>query len=90
MYESHEGLSKKYEVSCRELDFLVDQVRDNQSVLGARMMGGGFGGCTINLVKENGVDALVEKVSGSYKKEMHLDLKAYITNIENGTKIINK
>lgn len=89
MYESHEGLSKKYEVSCKELDFLVDEVRDNKDVLGARMMGGGFGGCTINLVKEDAVNELVEKVTDSYKKALQLDLKAYITNIEKGTTIIS-
>ena len=89
MYESHEGLSKKYEVSCKELDFLVDQVRDNKDVLGARMMGGGFGGCTINLVKEDAVNELVEKVTDSYKKALQLDMKAYITNIEKGTTIIS-
>jgi galactokinase len=50
MYATHEGLSKLYEVSCSELDFLVNQTKDNPHVLGARMMGGGFGGCTINIV----------------------------------------
>ena len=51
MFETHDGLSRDYEVSCPELDFLVDQVRDDDDVIGARMMGGGFGGCTINLVQ---------------------------------------
>lgn len=89
MYESHEGLSKKYEVSCKELDFLVDQVKGNKDVLGARMMGGGFGGCTINLVKEGAVDELIETVTNAYKKTMQLDAKAYITKIEEGTTIIS-
>ncbi len=88
MYESHEGLSKKYQVSCKELDFLVAQVRNNPSVLGARMMGGGFGGCTINLIKEEGVDAMIEQVTKNYNEEMNLDAKAYVTNIENGTNIL--
>ena len=52
MYATHEGLSKDYEVSCEELDFLVDVAREC-GVTGARMMGGGFGGCTINLVKDD-------------------------------------
>ena len=90
MYQSHEGLSKKYEVSCRELDFLVNQVKDNSNVLGARMMGGGFGGCTINLVKEEAVDELIETVTAAYKKAMQLDAKAYITKIEEGTTIISQ
>lgn len=89
MYESHEGLSKKYEVSCKELDFLVDQVRNNKAVLGARMMGGGFGGCTINLVKEDAVDELVETVTAAYKKSIGLDARAYVTKIEEGTNIIS-
>ncbi len=88
MYESHEGLSKKYEVSCKELDFLVAQVQNNPAVLGARMMGGGFGGCTINLVKEEAVKTLVEQVTEAYKKDLHLSAKAYITNIENGTSLL--
>lgn len=89
MYESHEGLSKKYEVSCKELDFLVNQVRENKDVLGARMMGGGFGGCTINLVKAEAVETIIEQVTNAYKKELHLEAKAYITNIEDGTSIIS-
>ncbi|HET9056507.1 MAG TPA: galactokinase [Chitinophagaceae bacterium] len=88
MFETHDGLSQLYNVSCDELDFLVDSVRDESSVLGARMMGGGFGGCTINLVKENAVDALIEKVSSLYKKIMHKHLKAYIAETADGTSII--
>ncbi len=89
MYQSHEGLSKKYEVSCKELDFLVSQVRGNKDVLGARMMGGGFGGCTINLVREEAVNKLVEQVTEAYQKEMHREAKAYITNTEGGTTILS-
>ena len=88
MYESHDGLSKKYEVSCKELDFLVAQVRNNADVLGARMMGGGFGGCTINLVKEEAVDRLIDEVTTAYQAAIHLDAKAYVTQIENGTNIL--
>lgn len=55
MYASHEGLSQKYNVSCRELDLLVAVARETQGVQGARMMGGGFGGCTINLVAESAI-----------------------------------
>jgi len=55
MYETHEGLSKEYEVSCEELDYLNELAKEN-GVTGSRIMGGGFGGCTINLFKEEGVD----------------------------------
>lgn len=87
LYGSHEGLSRKYEVSCPELDFLVEQVRDREGVLGARMMGGGFGGCTINLVREEAIDALVEYVTPRYRQAMGLELKAYIGQIEDGTSV---
>jgi galactokinase len=85
MFKTHEGLSEEYEVSCKELDFLVEAVKDNPDVLGARMMGGGFGGCTINLVKEDAIDALVIKLSKDYKAATGLELSAYITQIENGS-----
>jgi len=88
MFETHYGLSRMYEVSCPELDFLVEHLRDNPAVLGARMMGGGFGGCTINLVKEDAVDELIEKTAKAYKEAMQKELKAYIANIETGTNIL--
>jgi galactokinase len=88
MFQTHEGLSKDYEVSCRELDFLTEAVNGNTDVLGARMMGGGFGGCTINLVKEEAIDALVERLSNDYKAATGLKLSVYITQIKNGTQRI--
>ncbi len=88
MYLTHHGLSSIYEVSCKELDFLVDFVRNDNSVIGARMMGGGFGGCTINLVKEEAVNELIEKVKPAYQDETGLKLDCYIVSPENGTKII--
>ena len=57
MYASHDGLSNKYDVSCPELDFLVDYSKKHNSVIGSRMMGGGFGGCTLSLIK----DSLIEE-----------------------------
>ncbi len=87
MFATHDGLSRKYEVSCPELDFLVDQVRNEPSVIGARMMGGGFGGCTINLVREDAIDTLVEKIAPIYRKAMKKDMKVYIGQIENGTSL---
>jgi galactokinase len=85
MFEAHDAISKEYEVSCKELDYLVDQVREDDAVLGARMMGGGFGGCTINLVKEEAIPALVSRLSGIYKENMGLDLKHYVIAIKDGT-----
>lgn len=88
MFATHDGLSRDYEVSCKELDFLVDRVRNNPDVLGARMMGGGFGGCTINLVKEEAIDSLIQTLSKTYKEQMNLELTAYIAQIEDGTSAI--
>ena len=85
MYQTHNGLSKDYEVSCKELDFLVDYVKNIPDVAGARMMGGGFGGCTINLVKEEGINKLIEEITPAYKNAMKLSLTAYIITIEDGS-----
>jgi galactokinase len=89
MFQTHDGLSKEYEVSCSELDFLVDAVRNNRNVIGARMMGGGFGGCTINIVKEDALDSLITQISESYKQAMNKELTPYIAQIENGTSLIS-
>jgi galactokinase len=88
MFATHDGLSKMYSVSCKELDWLVDAVRDNENVLGSRMMGGGFGGCTINLVKEEYIEELLAKIEPAYETAMGLPLTYYIASIENGTEII--
>lgn len=88
MFATHYGLSKEYEVSCKELDFLVDYVKNKEAVLGARMMGGGFGGCTINLVKEESIEALVKEVSAAYSQNMNLETTVYIAKIEDGTNAI--
>ena len=88
MYASHAGLSRKYEVSCPESDWLVEQVNHAEGVFGARQMGGGFGGCTINLVKEAVIDGLVTKLAPLYRKAMGRELKWYIGQIENGTSVI--
>ncbi len=88
MFATHEGLSKEYEVSCKELDYLVDAVKNNPAVLGARVMGGGFGGCTLNIIKENAVEEIAAKLSGSYKVAMGLDLSTYIVQTADGTAVV--
>lgn len=89
MFQTHDGLSREYEVSCKELDYLVDAVRNNPEVVGARMMGGGFGGCTINIVKEAAIDGLVANLEKTYQQEMGLELTAYIAQIEDGTMLLS-
>lgn len=88
MYASHEGLSIKYAVSCEELDFLVDQTIDKPYVLGARMMGGGFGGCTINLVKVAAIAQFEEEMKLAYKERFNIDLVTYQVAIEDGVGIV--
>jgi galactokinase len=88
MFATHDGLSKMYEVSCRELDWLVDCVRDNPNVLGSRMMGGGFGGCTINLIREAAVEELTKKISHDYEAAMGQPLTTITASIEDGTTLI--
>jgi len=85
MSETHEGLSKEYEVSCDEIDFLVDAVQHEKSVLGSRMMGGGFGGCSINLIEKGSENELIEKISAQYRNAFGIELKAYKVKISKGT-----
>ena len=68
MYESHDSLRDDYEVSCRELDVMVDLARPIKGVFGARMTGGGFGGCTINLVSVEAVDQFTESIRSGYRR----------------------
>jgi len=86
MYATHEGLSKLYEVSCDELDFLVEQAKQCPAVIGARMMGGGFGGCTINIVAGAGIDHFIEETSREYQQQFDIVPEAYIVEIGDGTK----
>ncbi len=89
MYDTHEGLSKLYQVSCEELDFLADVAKGNPHVLGARMMGGGFGGCTINLVEESAVDSFISAAELAFQKAFNTNLKSYIVSIGDGTSVIS-
>jgi galactokinase len=66
MFESHQGLQHKYNVSCEELDCLVEEARTINGVVGARMMGGGFGGCTINLLKKEKASAFKKQLGETY------------------------
>jgi galactokinase len=87
MYETHWGLSRSYEVSCEELDFLVSLAEEEKGkVAGARMMGGGFGGCTINLVQKNYVKAFQEKTRTKYVEEFNIEPNFYLVNLEDGVK----
>ena len=90
MYKSHEGLKNLYEVSCKELDFLVDYSKKYNYVLGSRMMGGGFGGCTINLIKEDYIKSYIKIVSEKYLNKFKKKLTSIEVSIEDGIKSIKK
>jgi galactokinase len=87
MYQTHQELSKNYEVSCAELDFLVDLTKDIDQVVGSRMMGGGFGGCTISLVNENFVNTFLALAKEKYKKKFGAELNSILVEISNGVEV---
>ena len=84
MYETHEGLSKEYEVSCEELDYLVDIAREN-GVTGSRIMGGGFGGCTINLVKDELYDKFIADATKKFTAKYGHAPEVYPVVISDGS-----
>jgi galactokinase len=88
MFETHEGLSMLYEVSCPEADALVNMVKTNGFVYGARMMGGGFGGCTINIVTKGETDGIVAALSPLYRAQFNRELKSYKVRIDNGSSLV--
>lgn len=85
MYETHEGLSKDYEVSCEELDFLNDVAREC-GVTGSRIMGGGFGGCTINLVKKGLRDKFIETAKIKFNEKYGHEPGVYPVVISDGAR----
>ena len=89
LYASHNGLQHQYKVSCQELDFLVNQAKKNTHVLGARMMGGGFGGCTINLIARDHVQSFTESTSKAYKNKFGHECSVYLVELSDGTHIVN-
>jgi galactokinase len=90
IYQSHNGLSTQYKVSCDELDFLVEQAKKNKHVLGARMMGGGFGGCTINLVAKSEAKAFAETASKAYKNKFDKACSVYFIQLSDGTHLVRQ
>jgi galactokinase len=88
LFASHSGLKNQYEVSCKELDFLVNFAKNSNSVIGARMMGGGFGGCTINLIKTKKINAFKKEIASSYYNTFENNCSFYEVNLSDGTKTI--
>jgi galactokinase len=88
LFETHYGLSQEYEVSCEELDMLVDTAKEDNTIVGSRLMGGGFGGCTINLVKKGHENEVKSKFSKLYLDTFGIELKFYDVKISNGTTLL--
>lgn len=88
VYQSHFSLQNDYEVSCPELDYLVQLTLDKDYILGSRMMGGGFGGCTISIIQKDKVAAFKAFAGTKYKDKFDRELTAYTVSIEDGAKIL--
>jgi galactokinase len=88
MFATHQGLSKLYQVSSAELDFLVAKARTFEGVVGARMMGGGFGGCTINIIHNDVVEKFLKTIRTAYRSEFGIELSSYLVETDNGTSIL--
>jgi galactokinase len=89
MYESHESLHDDYQVTIPQLDALVGAARDVPGVLGARMTGAGFGGCTVNLVRTDAVDAFLNVVPERYRRETGLDPRVYVCQVVDGAGVVS-
>jgi len=88
MIESHQSLKDDYEVSCEELDLLVDLALKQEGVLGARMTGAGFGGCTVNLIEQNYIDGFKKSTKNEYKKITGIIPDIYVTPPAEGAKVL--
>ncbi len=89
MNETHVSLRDDYEVSCKETDILTELAWANEGVLGARITGGGFGGCTVNIVKNDCVDKFIENVSAAYREKVGHDAEIYVAEIGDGAYVMN-
>jgi len=88
MFATHDGLSQLYDVSCEELDFLVTLAKEHKEIIGSRMMGGGFGGCTINLIKKDKVEEITGLMIKQYHEKFGIKAEMYIMNLSDGTHAI--
>lgn len=88
MNASHESLRYDYEVSCEEIDILVDLAQAMPGVIGSRITGGGFGGCTVSIVKNDTVDAFIREIGKTYQEKVGHEAEFYVVEIGDGAKII--
>jgi galactokinase len=89
MRESHESLRDLYEVSCRELDIMVEAAEGLPGFIGGRMTGGGFGGCTVNLVREENADDFVKRIAERYHEATGIRPQVYLCSAEDGAEVLS-
>ena len=90
LYRGHQGMNKEYDISLPEMDVLVDLTKQEKSILGARMMGGGFGGCTINLIENKDKDEVIERIQTKYFNATGYRPEHYYVKIGNGLEVVEK
>jgi galactokinase len=90
LFEAHLGAKDQFKISCKELDFLVEMAKSRPDVIGARMMGGGFGGCTINIVKNESVSAFIKEISERYLSAFGFTCTSYLVKLSEGTHVSHK
>ncbi len=88
LFQSHQGLRDDYQVSCKELDVLASYAQNSKDVIGARMMGGGFGGCTINIVKQEKLKSFSNRITAHYIEKTGITPEIYTVEITDGTGLI--
>ena len=88
MNDSHVSLRDDYEVSCPEMDILAEEAWKLSGVLGSRMTGGGFGGCTVSIVENDQVDAFIETVGAVYEKRTGIKADFYVVDIGQGAGVL--
>lgn len=88
MNASHVSLRDDYEVSCEEIDILVDLAWETEGVIGSRITGGGFGGCTVSIIKNDAVDNFISKIGAAYKEKVEHEAEFYVVDIGDGAGIL--
>jgi galactokinase len=89
MRESHESLRDLYEVSCRELDVMVEAAQGLPGFCGGRMTGGGFGGCTVNLIREENAEDFAKRIKERYRQSTGIDAQVYLCSAEDGAQALS-
>lgn len=89
MNESHRSLRDDYEVSCKEIDILADLAWETEGVIGSRITGGGFGGCTVSIVKNDAVDGFIKNIGEQYLAKVGHEAEFYVVDIGDGARVLN-